>query len=47
MLTLPEIAEDPGVLTHRPDLADGTAAVFRPLVRTDADRAPDAAGPPA
>ncbi|MGW1467436.1 GNAT family N-acetyltransferase [Streptomyces sp. NPDC002308] len=37
LLTLPEIAEDPGVLTHRLELADGAAAVFRPLVRTDAE----------
>lgn len=38
LLTLQEIAEDPGVLTHGLDLADGTAVVFRPLVRTDTER---------
>ncbi|MGW2277079.1 GNAT family N-acetyltransferase [Streptomyces sp. NPDC001770] len=38
MLTLRDIAEDPGVLTRRLEPSDGTAVVLRPLVPTDAER---------
>ncbi|MEU4271690.1 GNAT family N-acetyltransferase [Streptomyces sp. NPDC026092] len=38
MLTLTEVADDPSILTRRLALNDASEVVFRPLVRTDADR---------
>ncbi|MET7644270.1 GNAT family N-acetyltransferase [Streptomyces sp. NPDC005426] len=38
MLTLTEVADDPLLLTRRLALNDAPEVVFRPLVRTDADR---------
>ncbi|MFF8873355.1 GNAT family N-acetyltransferase [Streptomyces massasporeus] len=38
MLTLTEVADDPLTLTRRLALNDASDVVFRPLVRTDADR---------
>lgn len=38
MLTLTEIAEDPRVLTYSTNLSDGSVAILRPLIHTDAER---------